>query len=191
MSPKVLGTSPPCASFSSLQNINQRHYTDATRTIGDVQAMSLLDFAVPCCRWQHRSGRGFRFEHTWKATSWQREPPQALATWDGVGAVDFDQCTMDVVGPNGQPTKKRTELLTHIRGVLSRFSDLQCSCTTEHLCIEGSCLSISLSRYCQVYTPFLVTRSWRAPKIISTAMTWMPRLSWLRQSNGCDGSPRH
>ena len=69
-SPKVLVASPPCTWFSTLQNINQRHYTEEDRTHRDKQAMSLLSFAVSCCKSQYDAGRGFIFEHPWKATRW-------------------------------------------------------------------------------------------------------------------------
>ena len=154
-SPKVLVASPPCTWFSTLQNINQRHYTEEDRTHRDKQAMSLLSFAVSCCKSQYDAGRGFIFEHPWKATSWQRQPLVELAGLDGVGSIDFDQCCTGLVGPNGQPIKKRTKLLTNIPPVLLRFSQHQCSCSMKHLRIEGACRGIPLARYCQVYTTVL------------------------------------
>ena len=155
MSPKVLVASPPCTWFSTMQHINQRHYTEETRAIRDAEAMSLLNFAVRCCKSQHDKGLWFIFEHPWRASSWQRESLVALAALDNVCSVDFDQCSTGLAGPNGQPIKKRTKLLTNIPSIMSCFSGHQCSCSQQHLRIEGSCFGVALSRYCQVYTPFL------------------------------------
>ena len=78
-----------------------------------------------------------------------------LANLDGVASIDFDQCATGLVGPNGQPIKKRTKLLTNVPEVLERFAGRQCTCAVAHLRIEGSCLGVPLSKYCQVYTPKL------------------------------------
>lgn len=154
-SPKALVVSPLCTWCSTIQNLNKRHYTEEIWARREDQARSLLNFAVACCKSQYDKRRWFIFEHPWKATSWQRGALVALAALDNVRSVDFDQCSTGLAGPNGQPIKKRTKLLTHIPSVISRFSQLQCSCSTKHLRIEGSCHGIPLSSYCQVYTRFL------------------------------------
>lgn len=153
--PKVLVASPPCTWFSTLQHLNKGRYSVDVWARKEQLAMSLLSFAALCCKLQYTDGRGFIFEHPWTATSWHRAPLVELAALDGVASIDFDQCSTGLVGPNGQSIKKRTKLLTNVPGVIVRFSAHQCSCTTDHLHIEGSCLGIQLSRYCQVYTPRL------------------------------------
>ena len=155
-SPRVLVASPPCTWFTRIQFLNARHYTTDIVAVREATAMSLLDFAVRCCSEQFNHNRGFIFEHPWQATSWQISPTlRALANLPTVAAVDFDQCRTGLVGPNGQPIKKRTRFLTNMPQVVTCFAQLQCNCKEKHLNLMGACNGIQLSSYCQVYTPML------------------------------------
>ena len=63
-------------------------------------------------------GRGFVFEHPAGATSWNNPSLQSLIAMDCVLSVDFDQCATDLRGPNGQPIRKRTRLVSNMPSVI-------------------------------------------------------------------------
>ena len=59
-------------------------------------------------------------------------------------------------GGNPQPIRKRTTFMSNAAPVRTTFQGLQCQCPPgAHYAIEGSIDGISLSRWCQHYTPDL------------------------------------
>ena len=154
--PRVLVVCPPCTWYSKMQNINRHHYSEETIARRQKEADALLEYALRCCREQLTHQRGFVFEHPTKATSWKHPSLQSLTGMYGVESIDFDQCATDLRGPNGQPIRKRTRLVSNMPSVIEAFAELQCACRKPHLTIEGACMGIQLAKYCQVYTPLLV-----------------------------------
>ena len=154
--PRVLLVCPPCTWYSKMQNINRHHYSEETIAKRQKEADALLEYALRCCREQLTHQRGFVFEHPSGATSWKHPSLQSLIAMYGVESIDFDQCATDLRGPNGQPIRKRTRLVSNMPSVIEAFADLQCACRKPHLTIEGACMGIQLAKYCQVYTPLLV-----------------------------------
>ena len=71
---KLLMSSFPCTTFSSLQNLNTRRVDEETRRARWDVGVSLLDFAMKCCRRQHDAGRYFVHEHPRSASSWTLVP---------------------------------------------------------------------------------------------------------------------
>ena len=128
-------------------------YSADVREARSRDADLLLGYALQCCREQLRCGRGFVLERPWTASSWKLPAVIDFMRLDGVRMVDFDQCATGLRGPNGQPIKKRTRLMTNIPQIVQVFSNFQCTCTVDHLKIEGACLGVRLGQYCQVYTP--------------------------------------
>ena len=153
--PGVLIVSPPCTWYSAIQNLNMHRYSADVREARSRDAGQLLGYALRCCKEQLLCGRGFVFEHPWKASSWKLPAVTEFLCLDGVATIDFDQCATGLQGPNGQPIEKRTRLMTNMPQIVEVFSKLQCKCKVKHLNIEGACLGVRLGPYCQVYTPAL------------------------------------
>ena len=72
--PTLLMSSAPCTIFSTLQNLNRGRVPEETRQHRWDVGMSLLDFAMKCCRRQHDAGRYFVHEHPRSASSWMPVP---------------------------------------------------------------------------------------------------------------------
>ena len=153
---RVLMVCPPCTWYSKLQNANMHHYSEETIAERRHAADTLLGYGIRCCKEQLSWQRGFVFEHPSGATSWNHPALKSLIAMDSVLSVDFDQCATDLRGPNGQPIRKRTRLVSNMPCVIDAFADLQCDCRKPHLTLESRCMGIQLSKYCQVYTPLLV-----------------------------------
>ena len=153
--PKVLLACPPCTWYSRLHFFNVAHLTALERDAQQRDADLLLTYAVRCCHEQTRHGRGFVFEHPILASSWHSPSVQSLLMVNGVHTVSFDQCATGLVAPNGLPIQKRTKLMSNIPEIIEHFSHLQCACLTPHQSLQGYCLGVQLSKYCQVYTPEL------------------------------------
>ena len=88
-------------------------------------------------------------------------------------------------GDNPKPIKKRTVLMTNAPAIQSKFRPLQCNCPRgSHQTIEGSIDGISLSKWCQHYTPQLCNTiadvvaetllevDWQPPPFISEPATF-------------------
>merc|ERR1712242_631286 len=69
--PFLVVGSPPCTEFSSVQNLNRRHFSAAEARRRRAEAMTLLGFALEVYRLQLDAGRHFLHEHPASASSWQ------------------------------------------------------------------------------------------------------------------------
>ena len=91
--PRLLVASPPCTTFSSLQNLRKTSMPDADRR----QGLALLEVAVKACRLQHRAGHYFMLEHPLTASSWREQCVRDLLKVDGVFTVVLDQCEYGLI----------------------------------------------------------------------------------------------
>ena len=84
--------SPPCAAFSSLQNL-ARDKRQAAEVQAELDAaIQHLAFAVFLCLKQTLEGRKFVFEHPVSASSWQLALVDKLLHVDKAEQVNFDFC---------------------------------------------------------------------------------------------------
>ena len=157
--PGFVMLSPPCTMYSPLQVLFNLHkMSDEEKTRRFAEADALLNFAMTICKIQHARGRYFCFEHPQRASSWQRASVQEVLGLTGSFQVTFDQCRTGLVTPgsNPQPIRKRTIMMSNALPVRTVFQGLQCNCPAgAHHPIEGSIDGISLSKWCQHYTPGL------------------------------------
>ena len=160
--PRFLMLSPPCTMYSPLQALFNLHkMSEEEKRQRFLEADTLLNFAMALCRLQSNEGRYFAFEHPDRATSWDRPSVRAVLQLPGTVTVKFDQCQTGLMSPgdNPKPIKKRTVLMTNAPAIQSVFAPLQCNCPRgSHQTIEGSIDGISLSKWCQHYTPQLCNK---------------------------------
>ena len=129
--PRLLIASPPCTTFSALQNLRRTPMPDAQRRHGEI----LLGVAVQACRHQHRAGQFFLMEHPLTARSWRDTCVQDLLKLDGVYTIDLDQCEYGLRSRDERgvaPAMKPTRLITnmpHARVTLSK----RCSKMHRHV----------------------------------------------------------
>ena len=108
------------------------------------------------CKFQHARGRYFLHEHPAGATSWKETSVREVRTLPGAMTSTFDQCCYGLTSPyEGKPNNKITRLLHNIPAIHAEFGDRYCMCSVRHQQIIGSIQRLSLSRYCQVYSPKL------------------------------------
>ena len=157
--------SSPCTMFSTMQNANLAKMNPADRARRFEEANCLLDYSMMVGKRQCRKRRLFAHEHPQRARSWKRPSVQAVAKEPGVHKVSFDQCRVNLRTPvTKKLLTKRTTLLTNSAALVNLFTPLQCCCSEAHAVIEGSEGGISLSKWCQVYTPEFVDLLQKAVK---------------------------
>ncbi len=154
--PKAIVLSPPCTTFSVMQNMNQGKGDPARKEEKYQAGFELLRFAVQVAQHQVRVGGRFILEHPVSASSWRTELIQDLQACPGVQKLSFDQCRYGLTSPGGSGCKKRTSLV-HNWGVASEFTGKNCCCKAPHHPIMGSERGVQCSRDTQVYPPALVT----------------------------------
>ena len=155
--PFFLMLSPPCTMFSSMQNLNFGKMDKEVKAKRFEEAKCLLDFSMMLAQKQISANRFFCHEHPY--TSWRRASVRALASRPDVQTVSFDQCRVGLQTPVSQePLRKRTTLMTNSQLLAQRFATLQCQCAKPHAVIQGSQGGLSISTYCQIYTPELVNQ---------------------------------
>ena len=129
--PRLLVASPPCTTFSALQNLRRTPMSLEERRQGE----DLLRVAVKACLLQHKAGMYFLLEHPLSARSWREDCVRDLLKLEGVYMLDFDQCEYGLVSwdEHGEaPAMKPTRIITniqHARVTLSR----RCSRTHRHV----------------------------------------------------------
>lgn len=159
--PQFIIVSPPCTMYSPLQQLfNLKKMAAAEKERRFQEADVMLNFSMSLCRLQQDKGRYFCFEHPFRASSWQRRSVQDIIALPSSFCVAFDQCRTGLVTPgeSPEPIRKRTVLLSNAPAILQVFQPLQCTCPAgKHRAIEGSIDGISLSKWCQYYTPQLCT----------------------------------
>ena len=150
--------SPPCTMFSELQRLF--NYKRMTKEVFDArmqEARGYLQHSMHAAKKQHLKRRMWMYEHPWKASSWKLEEIQSVQKLPGVYTVDFDMCACGLLSPAGVPVKKRTRIMSNSKSLLSALKDKQCDRSHEHRPIEGSEMGHSMSKWCQVYPPGLVS----------------------------------
>ena len=157
--PKFVVASPPCTMYSPLQALFNLHkMTEEEKHRRFQEADALLKFTMSICKQQALKGGYFAFEHPQRASSWGRQFVDEIRQMPDVHCVSFDQCRTGLMSPgeNPQPIKKRTTLMSNAKAIQTVFAPLQCRCPPgSHRAIEGSIDGISLSKWCQHYTPEL------------------------------------
>ena len=149
--------SAPCTMFSVMQNANFKKMDPVVLKKRFEEADCHLTYSMNVAKHQVRSERFFAHEHPHTATSWKRRCVQEVRDMKGVQTVTFDQCTVNLRTPfSNKLIKKRTTLMTNSSAIVKLFQDRQCTCTEAHAVIEGSEGGISLSKWCQKYTPEFV-----------------------------------
>ena len=112
--PYLLVLSPPCAAFSTLQNLNK-----GSARYGALLANGRMHLEYACSLAEEQIDRGGRvlFEHPWGASSWIEPRLKALLERPGCRRVRCDQClfgqrTVDMTG-QVMPAQKATGFLTN------------------------------------------------------------------------------
>ena len=134
--PRVLGVSPPCGPFSSLQRISQGKGDIHEKKRKYYEGCVLLQFAMELCELQMSLKGIFIFEHPRYADSWNQECVQKIQSLPGVNAIDLDQCCFGLKDPWSQKHyKKPTRLLTNSEH--AAFLGQRCKGDHQHQHIEG------------------------------------------------------
>ncbi|MCP4239821.1 MAG: hypothetical protein GY772_04590 [bacterium] len=126
--PKAVILSPPCTTFSVLQNLNRGKGDPVRKEEKQRAGLELLNFAVQVARHQVLVGGRFILEHPATATSWRTQLVKDLQACPGVRKLNFDQCRYGLTSPAGSPCKKRTALLHNCPGVEVEFTGKNCRC---------------------------------------------------------------
>ena len=131
--PAVLILSPPCRTFSPLQNLSI-HKRDPTVVAEDQEEGDLhLDFSVTLAELQDDNGRGFLAEQPLRASSLKRPRVQKLLKCPGVFQISLDQCMFGLrveKGPMaGELANKPTALISNIPGLEDYVGR---RCTKDH-----------------------------------------------------------
>ena len=88
--PKLVIGSPECRMFSSLQNLNRRHWSEDKEQM--VEAKRHIEFVVSIYKKQLEEGRYFLHEHPAGATSWDLDAIKKLQHETSVHLSIADQC---------------------------------------------------------------------------------------------------
>ena len=133
--PAVLILSPPCKTFSPLQNLSS--FKRDPEVVAEEQAEGdmHLDFSMTLAELQDDNGRGFVAEQPLRAKSLKRPRVQALLKRPGVFQITLDQCMFGLrvqKGPMvGELANKPTALLSNIPG-LEDYVSRRCSKDHRH-----------------------------------------------------------
>ena len=172
LEPGFLMTSPPCTFFSPLMPMwNFPRMSRAEKARRKKEAHQMVDQSVDSCLEQHRWGRLFCFEHPIRASSWKTTKLAKYMETEGTYLVCFDQCSVGLLSPMGEPMMKRTRLWTNCEGIVEIFSKKQCRCCVPHRRIQGSQLGIQLSKHAQKYPPEMVKG------LVAGAAAGLPKVS--------------
>jgi hypothetical protein len=151
--PAVVGLSPPCTLFSSLQRCGRKNTSpasEALRTIRYRRACQMVKFAMKVAMYQLENGKYFYFEHPWSATSWPLPCIQAVLRKPQVSLAQIDLCAYGLRSPRNLPMKKGTGIM-HNMPALQKFLEKQCPRDHQHDRIEGSINGVACSRWAQHY----------------------------------------
>ena len=111
LEPGFLMTSPPCTFFSPLMPMwNFPRMSRAENARRKKEAHQMVDQSVDSCLEQHRWGRLFCFERPIRASSWKTTKLAKYMETEGTYLVCFDQCSVGLLSPMGEPMMKRTRL---------------------------------------------------------------------------------
>ena len=150
--------SPPCTMFSELQRLwNYKRLGTEKWKIRWGIAVSYIDHCMAAALIQIEKRQFFMFEHPHRASSWKLPSVNRILGLTGVFCVSFDMCSFGMCSPLGEPIRKRTKIMTNHAGLAAALQGHQCSRDHTHKHIEGSQLGHSLSRWCQIYPPDLVS----------------------------------
>lgn len=150
--------SPPCTMFSELQRLfNYKRMKQEVFNARMQEARSYLQHSMRAAKTQHGKRKMWMYEHPWKASSWKLEEIVSVQKMPGVYTVDFDMCSCGLLSPAGVPVKKRTRIMTNSYFLVSALKEKQCDRSHEHRPIEGTELGHTMSKWCQVYPPGLVS----------------------------------
>eukprot|EP00971_Amphidinium_carterae_P234707 4657461-Amphidinium_carterae.1 len=150
--PYLVVGSPPCASFSVLQNVSKPSESKAASL---KRGLAHLYFSIEVCMWQNSQGRLFLHEHPSGAWSWQLRAVQELRSLEGVVCVSADQCMFgqwvqcDGAG-NWGLAKRPTKFLTNSTCIAESL-DRRCDGSHSHVRLAGG-----LARQAERYPPQLV-----------------------------------
>ena len=154
--PLMVILSPPCTMYSSLNwSLNHSRLPSHTWNERLRKADALLRTAMRVAAQQVSQGRYFVFEHPACAKSWSTDMVQTVFAMPGVRRATFDQCRYGLVGPSGQPMRKRTSFLTNCSFVFTEFDGKYCQCTGTHQRIIGTELGEPLAAWAAHYPPRL------------------------------------
>lgn len=156
--PSVVLVSPPCTTFSKLQNMNAGRVPEAVMALRCAEGNTLLAFAMEICRIQlsGKPCRGFIFEHPAGASSWATDVVRNLSQQESVHLARFDQCRFGLKSPSGNYMRKSTVLMTNINAIMYTFDGKRCLGDHEHQVIQGSEHSVKVSAFASVYPDGLV-----------------------------------
>ena len=108
--PKVIVMGPPCTAFGGYSRINKLKSSEQyrkQRRIGTI----IADFCADIAEFQLKEGRHFLLENPagsdlFKLPSWDK-----VISKYNLPSINFSQCSLGLVDPDGIPVKKPTTLL--------------------------------------------------------------------------------
>ncbi len=132
--PKLVIGSPECRMFSSLQNLNRKHWSD-DREAQLVEAKRHIEFVVSIYKKQLEAGRYFLHEHPAGATSWDLDEIKKLQKETNVQISIADQCQYGLKtwsnnkGKRDAAAKKKTKFMTNSAEIAQELSK---RCNSNH-----------------------------------------------------------
>ena len=131
--PDLLVMAFPCSPWSQLQNLQRDKGVVAAKRRRD---RTFLAFAREMADYQNSRGKGFLIENPVASKAWNEKPMQTHYRF-----VACDMCRFGLKDPwTKRPLKKRTDLMTNLRGLADFMATQKCACSpeTEHTHIVGS-----------------------------------------------------
>ncbi len=134
--PELVTGSPPCTPFSLLQSLNLPKMDEAKAVNMVGEGLQHVSTTVDVCKWQHRRGKLFLFEHPPCSKAFKEEEVIELMQMPGVHVCQVDMCqygmNVDGRGPNQKPTIWITNSV-HIARQLQR----RCGGEHRHVALMG------------------------------------------------------
>ena len=136
--PSMVIGSPPCTTFSQLQQLNLHVHGDSWKAKFEKEKQKAVKHIVFCLKLfqlQRNRGAYFLFEHPESADSWQIPELVEFTKLDGVMTQVADQRMYGLVSPTGNgkevlPAKKPTRFMSNSWCVLQ---DLSVRCDKSHI----------------------------------------------------------
>ena len=119
--PWLIIGSPPCTTFSVIQNLNLHKFKDDENWMSAFnerkkKAIEHMSFCMQLYQMQIQSGRYFLHEHPQGATSWDLEMVKEIESMGGVYKVSCDQCQYGLetsVKGESRPARKPTAFMSN------------------------------------------------------------------------------
>lgn len=128
--PDLVVISPPCTSFSPMQNINYSRMDKVMVMCLIADGLHHVQVSMLIARWQWSRKKKFVYEHPKLAKSWEEPEVQEVAHLEGVIIVESHMCMFGLRVGEGL-NKKPTWVMTNCREIASTVRSWACTPTTR------------------------------------------------------------